>query len=340
MTNISRRSVLKATGATSAAGITGLAGCVGNGDGDGTHEWTMAAAVSDGHPFVVAGEVFKEKLEAESDDFEIEIVPGGSYGSEIEQMETLEAGGVEMLAQSTGVSVAVYYEQFAAQRGYIFVWEDWEHYRTAFDATAEELDAYEHMENEGLKILTEPIYTGERHTFTVDTPVRTPEDAEGIAIRSPESTGWPESWSAIGFDPTAMPITEVYSALQTGTIQGGEGEAPQLIAENIYEVANYYSQTAHFYNAVWLMIRPDLFESLTEDEQQLIMDVAEETIPEAEERNEALEEEAIAQLEDEGIEFIEDVDRESMAELVEPVVQNLIEENDAVFSLEELRDMA
>jgi TRAP-type C4-dicarboxylate transport system substrate-binding protein len=138
-----------------------------------------------------------------------------------------------------------------------------------------------------------------------------------------------------------MPITEVYQALQTGQIQASEGEVMQLVSQSTQEVQDYYNITAHFPNGFFLVANVDTYNSLSSEDQELVSEAALAAEQTAFDEITQVEEDLMAEL-DEGdqIEINRDVNVEAFRELVRPVTEQWLEDNDAELSLEEIEELA
>lgn len=344
-----RRNVLKAAGAT---GIVALAGCTsgnnsggtatngGNGSSGESYDWTMAAAVGKGHAFDLGAREFKSKIEELSDGrFTINVQVGGAYGGEVEQMETLAAGGVEMLSQSFGVSHAVYHPKILGNTHVLFMDDPiWERWRKLTNAAWERTNGKQVFADQGLTITSPLAYAGLRHT-TSNQPIKKPSDIDGLKIRLPEVAMWPAVFSEFGFEPVALAVDELYSALQQGTVQASEGEIYQVRSQNLNEVQSHYSMTGHFPNAYHFIINTDLYESLPKEDQQLIDEASAQAVKAANERVKSNEGDLIDELTGENFTLIEDVDRAAFVEAAKGPIEAYYKENNPPMSLDEVNDI-
>ena len=357
----SRRSVLRVAGA---AGAVALAGCSsggnGNGDGNGdtdtdggggatttddgsggeSYDWTMAAAVGEGHAFDIGAREFKSAIEELSDGrFSIDVQVGGAYGGEVEQMETMAAGGVEMLAQSFGVSHAVYLPVVLGNTHVLFMDDPiWDRWAELTNAVWDAVDGRQQMADQGLTITSPLAYAGVRHT-TANKAIRSPDDIDGERIRLPEVAMWPGVFSEFGFEPVAMAVDELYSGLQQGTVDASEGEIYQVRSQNLNEVQSHYNMTGHFPNAYHFMINTDLYQSLPEEDQQVVDEASAQAVESANEMVESSEQEVIDELTGSDFTLVEDVDRAAFVEAAQGPIETYYEENDPPLSLDEVNDI-
>ena len=86
--------------------------------------------------------------------------------------------------------------------------------------------------------------------LTANKPVKTPADMVGMKLRVPEIPSWVAAWSGTGANPTPVAWPEVFSALQTGVVDGQENPCFTIRSAKLYEVQEYLIMTAHL-PAVW-----------------------------------------------------------------------------------------
>ncbi len=87
--------------------------------------------------------------------------------------------------------------------------------------------------------------SGSRHVFNRTRPIRTPEDMRGLKIRVQTSDLWVDLIRALGANPTPLPFGEVYTALQSGVIDGAENNWPSYQNMRFFEVARFITTTGH-----------------------------------------------------------------------------------------------
>jgi TRAP-type C4-dicarboxylate transport system substrate-binding protein len=118
-------------------------------------------------------------------------------------------------------------------------------------------------------------------------PVRNLEELRGLKIRVPQAEIPLGMWRAVGASPTPVPFTEIYSALQTGVIDGGEGGISQIDQWRFYEPAPHITQTHHWYNikpvrvnSAWLRSLPQDLQACVRDEGQKVFAAARQRVRE------------------------------------------------------------
>lgn len=123
----------------------------------------------------------------------------------------------------------------------------------------------------GIKVLSFNWVQGERHMVT-NKPIRHPRDLAGLRIRTPGAPIWQESIRAIGATPVAMAFGEIYTGLQTQTIDGAELVYRNVEGARLYEVADYISETGHILLINFSIVGRAWFDKLPEDLQQILVE--------------------------------------------------------------------
>ncbi|XVH33427.1 TRAP transporter substrate-binding protein (plasmid) [Haloferacaceae archaeon DSL9] len=316
----------------------GLAGCAsdgggngggndsGNGGGGGSDvSMTIASTFEPGHILVEMAESFGERMQSETDGaVSVDVVPGGSYGSEDEIGELVSQRGVE--AHTAGTFP---YFQYAPDYYFFanpFVMDNYDQMVRLMDSDLMQ-PAFDQIRETGNQIVMgQQVYRGFRH-FTSNSAIRTPEDVQGLNLRLPELDTWVSIWDDIGVNPTPVALDELYSALETGTVDASEGPAEQISSFNLGEVQSHYSLTSHLIESGNLYMNVDFYEELDETYQELADEAAMEITQEASQTVQDREEELINQLADGGMEIVDDVDVDAFRAAGESAVERQFEEN-------------
>lgn len=159
---------------------------------------------------------------------------------------------------------------------------------------------------------------GLRHITNSKRPINTPDDLAGLSIRVPEGEIFVDTFKALGAGPTVMSFGELYSALQLGTVDGQENPVAHIVTQNFFEVQKYVSRTGHIHMGSPLIINKDLFESLPEDQQKVLLEEGRKFSTRHVKLVEQLEAEQWAEVERHGMK-INDVDAAPFREKVQPV---------------------
>jgi tripartite ATP-independent transporter DctP family solute receptor len=118
---------------------------------------------------------------------------------------------------------------------------------------------------------------GFRHITNNVRPIVTPEDLDGVKLRTPSGEWRVKMFQAYGANPTPMSFSEVFTALQTGVVDGQENPFTQIYSAKFHEVQDYLSLTGHVYTPAYLLVGKNRYESLPEDVRQILEETAKET---------------------------------------------------------------
>jgi tripartite ATP-independent transporter DctP family solute receptor len=142
---------------------------------------------------------------------------------------------------------------------------------------------------------------GFRHITNNLRPVNTPEDLEGIKLRTPKGAWRVKMFKSYGANPTPMSFSEVFTALQTGVIDGQENPFAQIYSAKFQEVQKYLSLTGHVYTPAYVAVGKKKWESLPEDVRAALETTAVETQAFVYETAMAMETDLLQKLKDGGI---------------------------------------
>jgi tripartite ATP-independent transporter DctP family solute receptor len=131
-------------------------------------------------------------------------------------------------------------------------------------------------EKKGLKVLA-VWENGYRHITNSKRPINTPDDLKGIKLRVPEGKWRVKMFQAYGANPSPMKFSEVFTALQTGVMDGQENPFTQIYSAKFQEVQKYISLTGHVYTPAYVTVGAKKWESLPADVRKILEDTAKET---------------------------------------------------------------
>lgn len=165
----------------------------------------------------------------------------------------------------------------------------------------------------GIQVVCFDWVQGNRHFFT-NTEVRTPEDLDGLRIRTPPAPIWQESIRALGAAPTAMNFGDIYTGLQSRAVDGAELVYPNITGANLNEVLDYAVETGHILLTNFQVVSSEWFEGLPDDIQTALVEECRTAGQETSEVIAQAVEEAKSQVQDAGMTVIEDVDIDAFRE--------------------------
>jgi tripartite ATP-independent transporter DctP family solute receptor len=137
---------------------------------------------------------------------------------------------------------------------------------------------------------------GFRHITNNVRPIVKPEDLKGVKLRVPGGVWRVNMFKAYGANPSPMPLAEVYSALQSGVMDGQENPFPQIASAKFQEVQKFLSLSGHVYTPAYLVIGEDSWKKLPRDIQTTISKIAREIGDFARSEGERLDKELMAKI--------------------------------------------
>ena len=154
---------------------------------------------------------------------------------------------------------------------------------------------------------------GFRHVTNNVRPINTPEDLAGIKLRTPRGIWRVKLFQRFGANPTPMPLSEVFIALQTGVMDGQENPLAQIYSSRLHEVQRYLSLTSHVYTPAYVTASATHFARLPEEVQRVLAEEARAVQMFVHEAGEEMDRDLLAQIEEAGVE-VNRADRASFLE--------------------------
>ncbi len=131
-------------------------------------------------------------------------------------------------------------------------------------------------EKKGLKVLA-VWENGVRHITNSKRPIKVPADLKGIKLRVPEGVWRVKMFQAYGANPSPMKFSELFTALQTGVMDGQENPFTQIYSAKLQEVQKYLSLSGHVYTPAYLTVGMTHWNTLPADVRKALEDTAKET---------------------------------------------------------------
>lgn len=222
------------------------------------------------HPTNVrAAEAVKAIAEQSGGRVDIQVFPSNQLGADTDVLGQLRAGGVEFFLLSPIILSTLVPN--ASINGVGFAFPD---YDTVWKAMDGDLGAYERKQIEaaGLVVMEKIWDNGFRQTTSSTKPITTPADLQGFKIRVPVSPLWTSMFTAFGAAPASINFAEVYTALQTGVVDGQENPLAIIKVAKMWEVQKFVSMTNHMWDGFWLLGNRRAWGTLPEDMQRIVAD--------------------------------------------------------------------
>lgn len=287
-----------------------------NGDSGKGVNLQLGHALSEGTPAAVLIDEMVENVKEKTDGrVTFDVFPNSQLGSETEMLEQVKLGTMGSAGIMVGTMQTL--DPKLAIEDLPYMWKDIEHARDAYQGefgdSLAEIIADQGMTKFGY------LEWGYRHITNNKKPIVKPEDMKGMQIRVAETKLRVDAFKEIGALPTVLAFSELYGALQQGTVDAQENPLANIVAPKFYEVQDYVSLTGHFYNTIMLVISTDVWEKISEDDQKVILEEAERIQQEVIVRNDEKEDEYIQILKENGMEVNDNVDKEAFRDAMLPV---------------------
>ncbi|MGE5336978.1 MAG: TRAP transporter substrate-binding protein [Gemmatimonadota bacterium] len=226
-----------------------------------------------GSLFAASAEEFAKRANAKLGDKAKVVVYGSSQlGGDKELLQKLKLGTVDMALPSTVMSSeADIFGVFEMP----YLVKDREHMkRIEKELFWSKIEPA--AEAKGLKVIA-VWENGYRHITNNKRPINTPDDLKGIKLRVPEGKWRVKMFQVYGANPSPMKFSEVFTALQTGVMDGQENPFTQIYSAKFQEVQKYLSLTGHVYTPAYVTVGARKWATLPADVRKILEDTAKET---------------------------------------------------------------
>ena len=278
----------------------------------------LAHGLESNHPVHIGMVEMANRLQIVSNGkMEIEIYPSGQLGTEQQCVELLQIGSLAI----TKVSAAVL-ESFTNNfqvLGLPYIFRSKQHSYNVLDGDIgkELLLSTEKYKLRGLCFYD----AGSRSFYTIKKPIETPDDLKGLKMRVMKSQTAMGLVKAMGGSPTPISWGELYTALQSGVVDGAENNPPSFYTSHHYEVCKYYSLNEHTMVPDVLVISTVVWNKLTNQEKEWLQQAADESVPHQRKVWAQSEEESLRIIQEAGV-TINYPDKAPFAKRVEEMIES------------------
>jgi tripartite ATP-independent transporter DctP family solute receptor len=300
--------------------VTGLAGNLGT---PAFAQQKLALKASDvhpaGYPTVAAVESLGKKLEAATNGrLSVQMFAAMQLGGEKEAIEQAQVGAIQLARVSVGTLGPVIDELNVFNLPFLF--RNTAHMQKVIDGDigTELLDKVTNNDKAGLIGLCW-MDAGARSIYTIKKPVHTIADLKGLKIRVIGNPMFVDMMNALGGNGVAMGYDQVFSALQTGVVDGAENNPPSYVFDNHYTVAKFYTLTQHLIVPEMLVFSRKTWDTLAKDDQALIRKFSREAQLEERDLWNKYETAAMEKAKAAGCEIIDIADKKPFQDAVKPV---------------------
>lgn len=275
----------------------------------------------DGYPTVAAVEHMGELLNERSGGrICVEVFHSSQLGEEKDVIEQVQFGVIDMARVSMGPFNSVVEETQVVSLPYIFRSVDHMHTVMDGDIGDDIASAFEKADLYGLAFYD----SGSRSFYNSQKPITSIADIEGMSFRVMQSDIFVSMVDALGGDATPMPYGEVYSAIQTGVIDGAENNWPSFDSSGHFEVAPFYTLDQHLIVPEVLVISQLTMDGLSTEDQDMIRQAAKDSVPFMRDLWAQREAESEQRMIDAGVEIVRDIDKIPFIEAMVPVYEQFV----------------
>src|ERR1700726_1293054 len=259
---------------------TAVAGLAGNFSTHALAQQKLALKASDvhpaGYPTVAAVESLGKKLEAATQGrVSMQMFASMQLGGEKEAIEQAQVGAIQLARVSVGALGPVIDDLNVVNLPFLF--RNTAHMQKVIDGAIgqELLDKVTNNAKAGLVGLCW-MDAGARSVYNTKKPINKLDDLKGLKVRVMGNPMFVDMMNALGGNGVAMGYDQVFSALQTGVVDGAENNPPSFVFDNHYQVAKYYTLTEHLIVPEILVLSRKTWDALSAEDRELVRKFAHE----------------------------------------------------------------
>ena len=273
-------------------------------------------ALAQNSHYGVAIDTLAREVERRTDGrYKVQTFYSSALGAERESVEGVQLGTLDLTLTSTGPLPN--FVPDVAILDIPFLFRDYAHARAVLDGPIgqELLTKFQAKGMVGLAWAE----NGFRHMTNSKRPVNVPDDLRGLKMRTMENPIHIEAYRQFGILPTPMAFTEVFTALQQGTVDGQENPLSVIEAAKLDQVQKYLTLTGHVYSPAVFLMNKARWDSLSDADKQAFLDAAKEAVKANRARVDEDERKAVADLRAKGMTVAENVDKAKFQAALNPV---------------------
>jgi tripartite ATP-independent transporter DctP family solute receptor len=279
---------------------------------------TMKISISttqNSHQGVAIDTFAKEVAARTSGRYKVETFYNGALGGERESIEAVQLGTQELAFSSTGPV-----PNFVPDTKILdvpFLFRDKAHARAVLDGPIGQ-DLLQKFDARGIKALAWGE-NGFRHMTNSKRAVNAPEDLKGLKMRTMENPVHVQAYKGFGIIPTPMAFSEVFTALQQGTVDGQENPLSVITSAKFDQVQKYLTLTGHVYSPCVFLMNKGAFDKLSAADKTAFLEAAKEGVKANRMRVDSDEKMAVADLRAKGMTVVDQVDKTRFQSALTPV---------------------
>lgn len=281
-----------------------------------------------GHPMAAAiDEVFKQEIEAGSGGaLSVEVHHGGTLGNEADLWDSVRNGTLEVAVVGTPMN-----KEFSKMliSDWPFLYRDLEHAQAVWTGEiADELSKEFHEQFPSTYLLG--WGPNSARTFTSSKPLESVDDFAGQKFRMPGNPIHIGLAENLGASAQVIPLGELFTALETGVVDGQDNGMVTVISQSLHEVQDYVLETNHIIATLELVVSAPFMDDLSEEHQKIVRDAARKTSEKAWSNYIANVDKDRAFLKEQGVTVtsLSEADRQKMIDRIEPLTKKLLKDNE------------
>lgn len=244
----------------------------------------------------------------------IKTFPNGTLGGERDMVESTRVGVIDLVITSTGPVSGFVPEIQIFDIPFLF--RDIRHARAVLDGPIGQraLDAFPKHGLVGLGWGE----NGFRNLTNNRKPIHTPEDLQGLKIRTMENTIHMTAFRSVGVTPTPMAMPELFTALEQGLVDGQENPIAVIMAAKLSQVQKHLSLSQHVYSPALVLMARSSWDGLSGQEKEWVGAAAKAAITAMRAASLSAAENGVEELRKQGMEVVTDIDRAAFIKALEP----------------------
>jgi tripartite ATP-independent transporter DctP family solute receptor len=247
--------------------------------------------------------------------YKVQNFYAAALGAERESIEAVQLGTLDFVMTSTGPIPNFVPEVSILDIPFLF--RDYAHARAVLDGPIGQ-EMLTKFDSKGFKALVW-AENGFRHMTNSKHPVHSPADLKGLKLRTMENPIHIQAYKGFGLIPTPMAISEVFTALQQGTVDGQENPISSIQGQKFDQVQKHLSLTGHVYSPAVILMNKGQWEKLSAADKQAFVEAAKEAVNVNRARIEDDERNGVSYFRSKGMEVVENVDKAKFQEALKPV---------------------
>jgi len=262
--------------------------------------------------------LFAEHVKAKSQGrYEVQVFANGALGSDAQTISAVRGGSLDICLTGNP-----FFTGLAPKLNVLdlpFLIQSRKHAAIVMDGPIGD-GLRRELEGSNLKALA-TWEIGWRNLTNNRRPVANAADIKGLKIRTTPNPAHIKAFQLLGAVPTPMAFTELFTALETGTVDGQENPVTLILNAKFFEVQKHLSLTRHAFTTGPIVMNKAKFDAMPADIQQLLPSIAVEIAAIQRQMNEDTEGSSLAELKKAGMQAVETPDRESFAKIVTAEVE-------------------